>query len=82
MPQDDLALVRRPSNWLVGAPLCPHAFITADRVATIMLAVFVALMFVVFSKFSLLTFLVWWLCVISLFVLSLFYFYFLAAGNE
>jgi len=57
-------------------------FITADRVATTMLAVFVALMFVVFSKFSLVTLVVWCLCVISLFVLSLFYLYFLAAGNE
>jgi hypothetical protein len=47
-----------------------------------MLAVFVALMFVVFSKFSLVTLVVWCLCVISLFVLSLFYLYFLAAGNE
>jgi hypothetical protein len=75
----------RLSCLLIGSSVghyAPMRFITADRVATTMLAVFVALMFVVFSKFSLLTLVVWWLCFISLFVLSLFYFYFLAAGNE
>jgi len=58
------------------------SIITADRVATAMLASFVTLMVAAFAKFSLLSLVVWFLGLISLFVLSLFYFYFAAAGNE
>jgi len=55
---------------------------TADKVAVRMLAIFLALMVAVFVGFSPLTLAVWFLGLVSLFVLSLFYFYFVAAGNE